>query len=250
MELKIFTLISLFCVTSNILCQNNITTGETLSYKGHRYVVTPDTLGNQIRQQIQSTYPEYVSIQRVGNTDLSSNDFIGNINQFHPYYIDSEDEVRYLDVNPATTDGKVRTAHFLMWHNDRIFNPTMENILALGKVFNEIIPHGLVQIIEADKNLPKEMNILFRCTIDSAGKASEVQILIPKKSYAIIAAYLNAEIIYNIEQALINNLAYPNDQAAAKYMRDVSLKYFPYKMEDAGYYLAKYKEYKGYHSHQ
>jgi hypothetical protein len=39
-------------------------------------------------------------------------------------------------------------------------------------------------------------------------------------------------------------LAYPNNLAAAEYMREVSLKYFPYKMEDIGYYLAKYKEYK------
>jgi hypothetical protein len=76
------------------------------------------------------------------------------------------------------------------------------------------------------------------------GKTGEVQILIPKKSYTIISRYVNAEIIYNIEQALINNLAYPNNLAAAEYMREVSLKYFPYKMEDIGYYLAKYKEYK------
>ncbi len=164
--------------------------------------------------------------------------------QFRLYYTDSEEVVRYIDVNPETAGGKVRTAHLLMWHNDRIFNPRIENIMELGKIFYEILPDELIQIIEADKNWPKEMNILFRCTINSVGKTGEVQILIPKKSYTIISRYLNAEIIYNIEQALINNLAYPNNLAAAEYMREVSLKYFPYKMEDIGYYLAKYKEYK------
>ena len=237
-----FTLIFLICITSNLLCQNNLTMGETLYYKGNNYIVTLDTLGFQIRQQIQSSYPEYVSIQRIGNTDLSNNDYIDNINQFCPYYIDSEEEVKYIDINPATAAGKVKTAHFLMWHNNRIFNPKMENILALGKIFNEILPDKLIQIIEADKNWPRDMNILFRCIIDSVGKTREVQILIPKKSYNVISTYLNAEIIYNIEQALINNLEYPNDQAATKYMKEVSLKYFPYKMEDVGYYISKYKE--------
>ena len=239
-----FILIFLIGITSNLLCHNNITIGENLCYKGNNYIVTLDTLGLQIRQHIQSTYPEYVSIQRIENTDLFNNDFIDDINQFCPYYIDSEEEIRYIDVNLTTISGKVRTAHFLMWHNDRIFNPRIENIMALGKIFYEILPDELVQIIEADKNWPKEMNILFRCTINSVGKTGEVQILIPKKSYTIISRYLNAEIIYNIEQALINNLAYPNNLAAAEYMREVSLKYFPYKMEDIGYYLAKYKEYK------
>lgn len=242
-------LIFLLCITSNLLCQNNITAGETLSYKGNSYLVASDTLSTLIRQQIQSSYPEYISIQRIGNTDLFNNDFIDDINQFCPYYIDSEEEIRYIDVNLTTISGKVRTAHFLMWHNDRIFNPRIENIMALGKIFYEILPDELIQIIEADKNWPKEMNILFRCTINSVGKTGEVQILIPKKSYTIISRYLNAEIIYNIEQALINNLAYPNNLAAAEYMREVSLKYFPYKMEDIGYYLAKYKEYKEYHLH-
>ncbi|MBQ7772533.1 MAG: hypothetical protein IJ383_00475 [Bacteroidales bacterium] len=239
------SLIILFIVLSTNLLGQNITIGDTLSYNGNSYSIALDTLGSQIRQNRQKTYPEYISIQNTGNKYIADNDYFDNPNSFKPSFIDMEGETVHLDINPSNPSEILEAKFFLMWHNNIMLSPNGGNIYRLGKFFHESLSKDLIQFIQEDKNYPKINDLVFRCIIGADGKTKQVQFLIPKDSFNKIMSYIDAEVLYTIEQALKNLLMYDINEGEKKYMQELSLKYFPFKMEYLGYYLEKYQSWYG-----
>ena len=218
-----------------------LTKVDILSYNGNSYAITIDSLGSQIRQNRQKTYPEYISIQNTGNKYIADNDYFDNPNSFHPSFIDMEGETVHLDINPSNPSEILEAKFFLMWHNNIMLSPKGGNIYRLGKFFHESLPKDLIQFIQEDKNYPRINYLVFRCVIDATGKTEQVQFLIPKESFNNMMSYINAEVLYHIEQALKNLLRYDINEGEKKYMQNLSLKYFPFKMEYLGYYLDQYQ---------
>ena len=228
------------CFAINLLGQN-VTKGKIVSHNGNNYEITIDTLGSQIRQSRQKTYPEYISIQNTDNKYIADNDYFENPNSFNPYFIDMEGETVYLDINPLAPSGILEAKYYLMWHNSIMLSPQEDNIYRLGKFFYESLSDDFIQFIQNDNNYPRSNNMVFRCVIDPGGKTKQVQFLIPKECFDNIMSYIDAKDLYLIEEALKQFLIYPINQGEKNYMQNLSLKYFPYKMENLGYYLDQYK---------
>lgn len=237
--------ITLFIVLSTNLLGQNITIGDVLRHNGNSYSITVDTLGSQIRQNRQKTYPEYISIQNTNNKYIADNDYFEDPYSFNPSFIDMEGEIVHLDINPSNPSEILEAKYYLMWHNNIVLSPNGGNIYRLGKFFHESLSKEFIQFIQEDKNYPRINDLVFRCIIGADGKTKQVQFLIPKDSFNKMMSYIDAEVFYTIEQALKNLLRYDINEGEKEYMQERSLKYFPFKMEYLGYYLDQYQSWYG-----
>ena len=215
--MKNLLIISFILLNANLLGQN-ISIGGIISYNGNNYAITIDTLGSQIRQSRQKSYPEYISIQNTNNKYIANNDYFVNPSSFKPSFIDMEGETVYLDINPANPSDILEAKNYLMWHNNIMLSPQGGNIYRLGKFFHESLSKDLIKFIQEDYNYPRVNDLAFRCVIGPDGKTKQVQFLIPRESFNKMMHFIDAEVLYKIEQALKNHLIYPINEGEKKYV--------------------------------